>query len=181
MISRRTLPTLLTALLFLSVVSLGFAQASGNPLTDTQAQALIQRFQAQPSTPLTRTENQSLLKYLIAKNSQQSAAAIQPQTQTVVAVHAIPAVAPVPEPPKPKATRIGLALPKADLGQGFQGQSAGESMRSLIAQYLNSPKIEVVTLTALLESQVDAEAKEKGCDYIIYSSMIQKRAVEWAF
>jgi hypothetical protein len=46
----------------------------------------------------------------------------------------------------------------------------------LISQYLNSPRIEVVPITALLESQVEAEAKEKTCDYIIYSSMIQKKS-----
>jgi hypothetical protein len=180
MISRRTLP--LTLLLVLLATILGAAQTATTPLTDEQAQALIQKFQAQPATPLTKAENQNLVKYLIAKNAQQSAAAAQQQAQAAATVRPASAVVPdsAPAPSaadsqKPKATRIGVALPKADLGQGFQGQSAGESLRLLISQYLNSPRIEVVPITALLESQIEAEAKEKTCDYVIYSSMIQKK------
>ena len=65
---------------------------------------------------------------------------------------------------KPRLTRIGIALPKADLGQGFPGPTAGESLQILVSRYLGGPNIEVVTLAALLGSQVEAEAKEKGLD-----------------
>ena len=82
---------------------------------------------------------------------------------------------------KPRLTRIGIALPKADLGQGFPGPTAGESLQILVSRYLGGPNIEVVTLAALLGSQVEAEAKEKGCDYVVYSAMTQKKIAGWAF
>jgi hypothetical protein len=131
--------------------------------------------------PQTRIESQRLLKYLIAKNaSPSSATAVKPQAQaggTSTRVIA-PATAPVPvqavaELKKPKLTRFGIALPKADFGPGSQGQNTGESRRLLESQYLKGPKIEVVTLTSLLESQV--EAKEKECDYIVFSAMTEKK------
>lgn len=77
---------------------------------------------------------------------------------------------------KPKLTRIGIALPKADLGQESQGQNAGESLRLLESQYLQGPRVEVVILASLLESQVEAEAKDKECDYVVFSAMTQKKS-----
>lgn len=183
-ISRRILRTGLPLFLILVVTSLGVAQTSSTMLTDAEAQALIQKFQSQPAVPLTRTETHHLLKYLIAKSPQQSAATpMQQQAQSAaMLVHTrTPAaqdsgtvqLAASVSSKKLKAIHIGIALPKADLGQGFQGQSAGEPVRLLMSQYLGGPAIEVVTLAALLPQQIEAEAKEKGCDYIVYSSMIQ--------
>jgi hypothetical protein len=82
----------------------------------------------------------------------------------------------VAEAKKAKLTRIGIPLPKADFGQGSQGTNSGETLRGLISQYLGGPKVEVVSLSAMLESQIDAEAKDKQCDYIVYSSMVQKKS-----
>jgi hypothetical protein len=67
------------------------------------------------------------------------------------------------------------------LGLGSQGQGAGESLRLLESQYLKGPKIEVVLLTSLLESQVEAEAKEKECDYVVFSAMSQKKSGRMGF
>jgi hypothetical protein len=169
--------------LVLIAAAISVGQSAGTMLGEVEAQALIKKFQG-PSTPLTRIESQRLLKYLIAKNTNPSAAAtaVQPQAQSggssprVIA----PATAPVPaqavaELKKPKLTHVGIALPKADLGPGSQGQNTGESLRLLESQYLKGPKIEVVMLTSLLESQVEAEAKEKECDYIVFSAMTQKK------
>ena len=168
--------------LVLIAAAMSVGQSAGTMLGEVEAQALIKKFQG-PSTPLTRIESQHLLKYLIAKNANPSAAtAVQPQAQsggTSTRVIA-PATPPVPvqavaELKKPKLTHVGIALPKADLGQGSQGQNTGESLRLLESQYLKGPKIEVVMLTSLLESQVEAEAKEKECDYIVFSAMTQKK------
>lgn len=76
---------------------------------------------------------------------------------------------------KIKATRIGIPLPKADFGQGSEGSATGETLRLRESQYLGGSNIEIVPLTALLESQVEAEAKQKECDYIVYSAMTQKK------
>lgn len=168
--------------LVLIAAAMSVGQSAGTMLGEVEAQALIKKFQG-PSTPLTRIESQRLLKYLVAKNANPSAAtAVQPQAQsgeTSTRVIA-PATAPVPvqavaELKKPKLTHVGIALPKADLGPGSQGQNTGESLRLLESRYLKGPQIEVVMLTSLLESQVEAEAKEKECDYIVFSAMTQKK------
>jgi hypothetical protein len=181
-ISRSALWAGLALLLIAAAISLG--QSAGTMLGDAEAQVLIRKYQGQPGTPLTRIETQHLLKYLIAKNANPSPSnAVQPQAQSggtsarvIAPVTPQPAVQAVAELKKPKLTRIGIALPKADLGQGFQGPTAGESLRLLESRYLGGPNIEVVTLAALLGSQLEAEAKEKGCDYVVYSAMTQKKS-----
>jgi hypothetical protein len=174
--------------LVLIAAAMSVGQSAGTMLGEVEAQALIKKFQG-PGTPLTRIESQCLLKYLIAKNANPSAAtAVQPQAQSGgTSTRGIAsATAPVPvqavaELKKPKLTRVGIALPKADLGPGFQGSTAGESLRLLESRFLGGPNIEVVTLAALLGSQVEAEAKEKGCDYVIYSAMTQKKSSGMGF
>jgi hypothetical protein len=171
----------LSLLLFVAASSVG--QTAGAMLTDGEAQTLIRKFQAEPATPLTRIETRYLLKYLIAKNAKPVASSAVQASQSVGA-SALPiapptaqlAVQAVAEPKKPKLTRIGIALPKAEFGPSSQGQSPGESLRLLESQYLKGPKIEVVMLTSLLESQVEAEAKEKECDYLVFSAMSQKKS-----
>ena len=177
----------LSLVLIAAAISAG--QSVGTMLGEAEAQALIKKFQGQPGTPLTRMETQQLLKYLIARNANPSAAtAVQMQAQSggtsarviAPATPQLPVQA-VVDLKKPKLTRIGIALPKADLGQGFQGPTAGESLRLLESRYLGGPNIEVVTLAALLGSQVEAEAKEKGCDYVVYSAMTQKKSSGMGF
>jgi hypothetical protein len=187
MIFRNALWAGLSLLLIAAAISVG--QSAGTMLGDAEAQALIRKYQGQPATPLTRIETQNLLKYLIAKSANPDAApAVSPQTQsggpsTRVIAPATPQfpVQAVAELKNPKPTRIGIALPKADLGQGFQGPTAGESLRLLESRYLGGPNIEVVTLAALLGSQVEAEAKEKGCDYVVYPAMTQKQSSGMGF
>ena len=57
----------------------------------------------------------------------------------------------------------------------------GNRWGSLESRYLGGPNIEVVTPAALLGSQIEAQAKEKGCDYLIYSAMTQKKSGGMAF
>ncbi len=94
-----------------------------------------------------------------------------PQTPApVAAVTAAPAPA-TPAAKKPGVVRIGIAMPRAQWGQGTQGPSAGEPVRGVLSQYLSGPTLEAVSLAALLPQQVEAEAREKQCDYVVYSSM----------
>jgi len=180
-ISRSALWTGLSLVLIAAAISLG--QSAGTMLDEAEAQALIRRYQGQPGTSLTRIETQHLLTYLIAKNASLGpSTALQPKAQSggtstraIAPATSQIAVQAVAEPRKTKLTRIGIALPNADFGPGSQGQSAGESLRLLESQYLKGPKIEVVMLTSLLESQVEAEAQEKECDYIVFSAMTQKK------
>lgn len=45
----------------------------------------------------------------------------------------------------------------------------------MLIQYLTGPTVESTELVALLPDQVEAEAKSKQCDYIVYSTLTQKK------
>lgn len=78
-------------------------------------------------------------------------------------------------PKKPGTVRIGIFMPQYDLG-GPGGPTAGESVRTAEEQFLTGPKIEVIRVSALLPIQATAEAKEKQCDYVLVSSLSQKKS-----
>jgi len=84
-----------------------------------------------------------------------------------------PAAAPLGE-KKPGIVRIGIAMPKAQLPQA-QGPTAGEPVRVMLIQYLTGPSVEATEIAALLPDQIDAEAKSKQCDYVVYSTVSQKK------
>ena len=80
-------------------------------------------------------------------------------------------------PPAPAAakSRICLVLPKAQLGQGSSGADVGEPVRQTMISYLNGPQAELISLTARIPTQVDAEAQQAACEYVLYTSVAQKK------
>lgn len=85
-----------------------------------------------------------------------------------------PAVAAAPPPPPPK-TKICLVLPKAQLGQGTSGADVAEPVRATLTAYLGGPTTELFPLTARIPIQIDAEAQAMACDYVLFSSVTQKK------
>jgi hypothetical protein len=83
-----------------------------------------------------------------------------------------PAAAPPPPPPK---TKICLVLPKAQLGQGTSGADVAEPVRATLTAYMGGPATELIPLTARIPIQIEAEAQELGCEYVLYSSVVQKK------
>ncbi len=83
-------------------------------------------------------------------------------------------VAATPPPPPPK-TKICLVLPKAQLGQGTSGEDVAEPVRATLTAYLGGPATELIPLTARVPIQIDAEAQVMSCDYVLYSSVTQKK------
>jgi hypothetical protein len=76
---------------------------------------------------------------------------------------------------KPGVLRIGVVLPEAQMGQGQAGQTnVAEPVRGELLKYLSGPTLEVVPLTSRISFQIDAEAKSKECDYVLYSAVTQK-------
>lgn len=72
--------------------------------------------------------------------------------------------------------RIGIVLPKAQLGQGNNGQDVAAPVRQLIVNYMTGPTLELVQLAALIPAQVDAEARAQNCTHVLYTSIEQKKA-----
>jgi hypothetical protein len=70
---------------------------------------------------------------------------------------------------------VGVALPRAQLGQP-NGQSAdvAEPVRQALIAYLRGPMVEVIPIEARIPIQINAEAKEKGCAFVLYTDVTQK-------
>src|SRR5687767_9076996 len=83
--------------------------------------------------------------------------------------------APAAPPPPPPKTKICLVLPKAQLGQGTSGADVAEPVRATLTAYLGGPATELIPLTARIPIQIDAEAQVTGCEYVLYSSVTQKK------
>ena len=60
--------------------------------------------------------------------------------------------------------------------QGMSGSAvdAASGLRDLIARYLNGPSLKVVSLDALLPSQAAGEAKQKGCEPLLFVTLTRK-------
>lgn len=79
-------------------------------------------------------------------------------------------------PKRPGVIRIGVVLPKAQMGKSYEGVEAAEPVRNTIISYLSGPTLEVAPLTARIPSQIEAEAQQKECDLILYSSITHKQS-----
>ena len=54
--------------------------------------------------------------------------------------------------------------------------NVAEPIRIMLIQYLNGPSLEIRPIAAMLPIQIEAEAKEKGFDYVLYSNVTQKKS-----
>lgn len=140
------------------------SSAAGSMVSAVQTQMMVQSLSAQA--------------HRVAGNGLMNGAQARGQASTLSIPNAVaPAAAARAALGEKKAgiVRIGIAMPKAQLGQA-QGPSAGEPLRVMLIQYLTGPSVESTPIAALLPDQVAAEAKAKQCDYIVYSTLSQKKA-----
>ena len=79
-------------------------------------------------------------------------------------------------PKKQGIIRLGVATPVTQMGQGVAGSGIEEPLRALFLQALAGPTVEAVAIRAVQPIQVDAEGKSQDCDYVLYSSLSQKKA-----
>jgi hypothetical protein len=80
------------------------------------------------------------------------------------------------EPKKEGTIRIGLASVKTGaVGDGVNGAELAGAIQNSLAQYVKGTKVEIVPLEAKLQSAIDAEAKEKECDYVLYATVSHKK------
>jgi hypothetical protein len=161
------------------------SQNSGsNPLTAAQAQMLIQYLAAQSQTAagsavLSGAQGQALMQSLTAQGQPPPSISRDSQpTPGVPGALTIPPglTASALGPKKPGVIRIGVFQPKAQMGQGNSGGQVAQPIQTMIVQYLSGPAIEPIPLVALIPSQEEAEAKQKECDFVIYSSLSQKKS-----
>ena len=72
-------------------------------------------------------------------------------------------------------SRICLVLPKAQLGQGSSGADVGEPVRQTMISYLTGPTVDLIQLAARIPVQIEAEAQQASCEYVLYTSVVQKK------
>lgn len=78
-------------------------------------------------------------------------------------------------PPKAAGvTRIGIVQPRVQMG-GADTAQAAESVRNILASYLQGPTIEVALLGSRLPSQYQIEAKQADCDFILATKLTHRR------
>ncbi len=87
---------------------------------------------------------------------------------------------PAPQPLGPKAAgkiRVGVAPSLAQMGQGNNAQTDyGTPIRNSIVLTMGGPAVEVIGLDSHLPIQLQAEAQQKQCDYILYSAVEVKHS-----
>jgi hypothetical protein len=77
---------------------------------------------------------------------------------------------------KPGVVRLGLAAVKTGaVGEGLSAADLAAAVRNTLAEYLKSPLVELVQLEAKLPSQVEAEARQKECDFVVYATVSHKK------
>lgn len=81
--------------------------------------------------------------------------------------------APQAEPKKEGVIRIGLVKPKTQLAQN-SGEDPNETLRQLFASLLTGPSVETVPIEARIPAQINVEAEQKGCDFVLYTSLSKK-------
>jgi hypothetical protein len=87
-----------------------------------------------------------------------------------------PAATSVASEKKGGVIRIGLAGVKIGaVGEGIATADLATAIQNTLLSYLKVPNVEVVTIDAKLPSAIDAEAKEKNCDYLIYATVSHKK------
>jgi len=102
-----------------------------------------------------------------------SAPATTPTTTPVTG--APPSSAPVNDAPKKAGVmRLCLVTPRTQMSAGDTAQAA-EAVRNTFKSFFTGPTIETVIVAARLPSQAFEEAKQSGCEYVLYSSLTHKK------
>lgn len=92
------------------------------------------------------------------------------------ALPALPPVAPTAqlEPKKEGSIRIGVVTIKTTIKQDKTGQEMAEVIRNRWYSFLSGPTIELIPIDARIPQQINIEAGQKDCDFVLYSAVGQK-------
>jgi hypothetical protein len=116
--------------------------------------------------------------YGVTAGANTSSAADSGMSANVKSVADSPAAQPAGEPGAKKqgVLRLGLAAVKTgSVGEGLSAADLAAAVQNTLADDLKSPSVELVQLEARLPSQVEAEARQKECDFVIYASVSHKK------
>lgn len=75
-------------------------------------------------------------------------------------------------PKKIGAIRLGVVMPKV---QTPGEMDASEAVRAILIQNLSGRGVEITTINASVQPEIDAEAARKECDFVLYTDVTHKR------
>ena len=85
-------------------------------------------------------------------------------------------------PKAPGKIRIGVAPPEAQVGQGSNAQADYSTpIRNAMILLMNGPAVEIAALDSRVPMQLQAEAAQKQCDYVLMSSVAVKHPQSGGF
>jgi len=90
-------------------------------------------------------------------------------------LNAQPAAAGAAGPKKAGVVRVGVATAKATAAEGIDANRLAEAVRHTMVNYLSGPALEVVSLDARLPMQIDLEAQQKECDFVVLMTVAHKK------
>lgn len=77
---------------------------------------------------------------------------------------------------KEGVVRLGVvAVRTGSVGDGMSAAELGSAIQNTLTEYLKGPGVEVVRLESRLPAQIEAEAGQKECDYVIYANVSHKK------
>jgi hypothetical protein len=82
----------------------------------------------------------------------------------------------VNDPPKSEgATRIGIVIPRTNFAGAGSRRKEASALSESFKSYFAGSTIETIDLSARLDSLALDEARKRQCDYVLYTSLTQKR------
>ena len=77
---------------------------------------------------------------------------------------------------KPGMIRIGVVAVKVDkVTEGMNAANLATAVQTTLTEKLKAPNVEAVPIQATVLSQIEAEARQKECDYLVYTAISLKK------
>lgn len=77
---------------------------------------------------------------------------------------------------KPGVIRLGMTTTKAGaVGENVDAAELAAAVQNTLAAYIKAPDLELVALEADSPAAIDREAKQKECDFVVYSVVSHKK------
>lgn len=96
-------------------------------------------------------------------------------TPSSMPVNAQPSATSAAGPKKPGVVRIGVAVAKATAADGVDPNQLAAAVRHAMASFLSGPAVEVVELQSRLAPQIEVEAGQKECDFVVHLTAAHKK------
>jgi hypothetical protein len=72
--------------------------------------------------------------------------------------------------------RIGVVTVKTDkVAENMNAGNLASAVQATLTEKLKAPNVEAVPIQATVLSQIEAEARQKECDYIVYTTVSHKK------